>query len=56
MQSDDKHLSIDMDALVGDPTNTVVHQETVLLLYQYGFTELYGMSAKYVSNNDGRKI
>ena len=36
--------------MVGDPTNTVVDQETVLLLYQYGFTELYGMSAKYVSN------
>ena len=50
MQSDDKHLSIDMEALVGDPTNTVVDQETVLLLYQYGFTELYGMSAKYISN------
>ena len=50
IQSDDKHLSIDMEALVGDPTNTVVDQETVLLLHQYGFTELYGLSAKYISN------
>jgi len=50
MQSDDKHLSIDMEALIGDPINTVVDQEAVLLLYQYGFTQLYGASAKYISN------
>ena len=50
MQSENTHLSIDMEALVGDPINTVVDQETVLLLYQYGFTQLYGASAKYLSN------
>ena len=50
MQSEDTHLSIDMEALVGDPINTVVDQETVLLLYHYGFTQLYGASAKYIGN------
>ena len=50
MQSENTHLSIDMEALIGDPINTVVDQETVLLLYQYGFTQLYGASAKYLSN------
>ena len=50
MQSENTHLSIDMEALVGDPINTVVDQETVLLLNQYGFTQLYGASAKYLSN------
>eukprot|EP00434_Breviolum_minutum_P045082 symbB.v1.2.040345.t1/scaffold7158.1/size12989/1 len=55
MQSENTHLSIDMEALIGDPINTVVDQETVLLLYQYGFTQLYGASAKYLSNMiDGR--
>ena len=50
MQSEDTHLSIDMEALIGDPINTVVDQEAVLLLYQYGFTQLYGASAKYIGN------
>ena len=48
--SDDKHLSIDMEALIGDPTNGIVDQETVLLLHQYGFTELHGLSAKCIKN------
>ena len=50
IKSDNKHLSIDMEALVGDPTNTVVDQETVLLLNQYGFNDLYGPSRKYLQN------
>ena len=50
MQSEDTHLSIDMEALIGDPINTVVDQEAVLLLYHYGFTQLYGASAKYIGN------
>ena len=53
MQSDNKHLSIDMAALVGDPTNTIVDQETVLLLNQYGFTDLHGLSLKYLNNMRG---
>ena len=39
-----------MEALIGDPINTVVDQEAVLLLYHYGFTQLYGASAKYIGN------
>ena len=50
MQSEDTHLSIDMEALIGDPINTVVDQEAVLLLYHYGFTQLYGASARYIGN------
>ena len=34
--------SIDMEALVGDPTNQEVDQEITLILNHYGFTEIYG--------------
>ena len=50
MKSDSKHLSIDMEALVGDPLNTITDQEVVLLLNQYGFTDLHGPSGKYLYN------
>ncbi len=34
--------SVDMEALVGDPTNQEVDQEITLILNHYGFTEIYG--------------
>ena len=50
MKTDSKHLSIDMEALVGDPMNILVDQEVVLLLNQYGFSDLHGPSGKYLRN------
>lgn len=50
MKTDSKHLSIDMEALVGDPMNILVDQEVVLLLNQYGFSDLDGPSGKYLRN------
>lgn len=50
IKSDSKHLTIDMEALIGDPTNNVADQESVLLLHQYGFSDLYGVSGKYLKN------
>ena len=38
--------SIDMEALVGDPTNQEVDQEITLILNHYGFTEIYGKNGE----------
>ena len=50
MKTDSKRLSIDMEALVGDPMNILVDHEVVLLLNQYGFSDLHGPSGKYLRN------
>ena len=47
--------SIDMEALVGDPTNQEVDQEITLILNHYGFTEIYGENGEIFKRlRDGR--
>ena len=47
--------SIDMEALVGDPTNQEVDQEITLILNHYGFTETYGENGELFKRlKDGR--
>lgn len=56
-RSSDKHLSIDMEALVAVPTNQPgdVDQELVLILNQYGLSNFHETSLETFKNlNDGR--
>ena len=51
-RSNDRHLSIDMEALVADPTNQPgdVDQELVLILNQYGLNNFHGNSMQTFMN------
>ena len=52
IKSDSKHLTIDMEALIGDPTNNVADQESVLLLHQYGFSDSLWCERKIPQESD----
>ena len=54
-RSSGKHLSIDMEALIGEPTNQDADQELVLILNQYGLNNLHGFSSDVLKNmKEGR--
>ena len=40
----------DVEALVGDPTNQEVDQEITLILYTYGFDQIYGKNGDLLRN------
>lgn len=50
IKTEGKHLSIDMEALVGEPINKELDQEVVLLLHQYNFSDLRGPNRDYLLN------
>ena len=54
-RSSGKHLSIDMEALVGEPTNQDADQESVLILNQHGLNNFHGASRDVFKNlREGR--